>query len=216
MRELETIVHYLHSKRVTRVPGWAWTTNLSVNSRKRSPIAPQRHEGTLLSILTESKPNYQARRSHLSLTWQRLLLQASDNHGNGVHSARRIPWGSRAMHKAEGQPSVSAPPCSSPASDAAPGDSPSLSRGGPPREAERPMGSVMPPCLLWLYSTTCAAGQRFSRWGPCGRSWKEIGSNEEKWKAGRTRKGMNETKRPPRKPVRRFGPDPERKITFIK
>ena len=35
------------------------------------------------------------------------------------------------MPKAEGQPSVSAPPCSSPASDAAPGDAPSLSRGGP-------------------------------------------------------------------------------------
>ena len=87
---------------------------------------------------------------------------------------------------------------------------------GDPREAEHPVGSVMAPCLLRLYSTTCAAGQRFSRWDPCGRSWKEIRSQEEEWKAGRTKKkGMNETKRPPRKPVRRLGPDPEREKLLL-
>ena len=34
-------------------------------------------------------------------------------------------------------------------------------------------------------------------------------------KQGEQKKGMNETKRPPRKPVRRLGPDPEREKLLL-
>ena len=44
---------------------------------------------------------------------------------------------------------------------------------------------------------------------------KRSDSKRKREKSGRTRKGVNETKRPPRKPVRRLGPDPEREKLLL-